>query len=92
MSLTRGCGMIGVGECEHAMKQCPFCKGTVQEERIEHVHRWKGKLYLLRNVPAEVCTQCGEAFFAPQESRAMDNIVMRQQEPQEHVSVPVYIL
>ena len=74
------------------MKECPFCKGHITLQRIEHVHRWQGKFYILRNVPAEVCTQCGEVFFAPKELGAMDDIVMRGTKPQEHLSIPVYTL
>ncbi|MDP3063926.1 MAG: type II toxin-antitoxin system MqsA family antitoxin [Chloroflexota bacterium] len=74
------------------MEQCPFCKGLVKERRIEHVHRWKGRLYVLRNVPAEVCTQCGEVFFAPAVLKAMDAIVAGRVEPAERLSVPVYSL
>lgn len=74
------------------MRSCPFCKGLVEERRVEHIHRWKGTLYILRNVPAEVCTQCGEVFFGPQALKAMDEIVTVKGEPEEHRSVPVYSL
>ncbi len=74
------------------MKQCPFCKGRVEERRVEHVHRWKGNFCILRNVAAEVCTQCGEVFFAPEALKAMDEVLSRKQEPKEHISVPVYSL
>ena len=74
------------------MKQCPFCKGRVEERRVEHVHRWEGNFYILRNVAAEVCTQCGEVFFAPDTLKAMDSIVMRRPKPEEHRSVPVFSL
>ena len=74
------------------MKQCPFCKGRIALRRIEHVHRWQGNIYILRNVPAEVCTQCGEVFFAPKELSTMDDVVMRGREPEEHLSIPVYTL
>jgi len=74
------------------VQQCPFCKGPVKKKRIEHVHRWKGSLYILRNVPVEVCAQCGEVFFAPDALKAMDRIVMRKRQPEEHLSVPVFSL
>jgi len=74
------------------MEQCLFCKGLVEARRVEHVHRWKGRLYVMRNVPAEVCTQCGEMFFAPDALKAMDAIVAGRMEPAERLSVPVYSL
>lgn len=74
------------------MKRCPFCKGLIEAQRVEHIHRWEGHLFILRNVPAEVCTQCGEVFFAPDTLHAMDDIVTRKPKPEEHYSVPVFSL
>ena len=74
------------------MKECPFCKGPILEKRIEHVHRWGEKLYILRNVPAEVCSQCGETFFGPDALKGMDRIVASEVQPEAHRSVPVYSL
>ncbi|MBI2917882.1 MAG: type II toxin-antitoxin system MqsA family antitoxin [Chloroflexi bacterium] len=74
------------------MKRCPFCRGPIEQRHIEHVHRWQGRLYILRNVPAEVCTQCGEVFFAPDALKAMDEIVMSRPKPQSRRSVPVFSL
>ena len=72
------------------MKQCPFCKGRVVSKRVEHVHRWKGQLYILQNVPVEACTQCGETFFGPDTLKAMDEIVATQPKAKRHLSVPVF--
>lgn len=74
------------------MEECFFCKGRVKESTVEHVHRWGGQLYLFRNVPAEVCSQCGEVYFAPEVLEAMDRAVLGGTAPESHVSVPVYSL
>jgi YgiT-type zinc finger domain-containing protein len=39
---------------------CSFCGGEVKEELVELDYRYKGKLYVFRNVPVGVCQQCGE--------------------------------
>ena len=54
------------------MKSCPFCKAPVKRKTIEHIHRWGGRLYLSKNVQAEVCGQCGETFLKPAVLRLMD--------------------
>jgi len=74
------------------MQECFYCKGRVEQRRIEHVHQWGGKLYLFRNVPAEVCRQCGEVYFGPETLDAIDNVVLSEVKPGEHVSVPVFSL
>ena len=43
---------------------CSYCGGGVQEQRVQKVCWWGGKLKaLIDNVPAGVCTQCGERFY-----------------------------
>ena len=74
------------------MEECFFCKGKVDQRRVEHIHNWGGQLYLFRNVPAEVCAQCGEVYFGPETLEAMDRTVLEGAKPKEHVNVPVYSL
>ena len=74
------------------MNQCVMCKGPLEDRRVEHVHQWKGQLYLLKNVPAQVCVQCGETYFGPGALEQMDRIVEDRPEPEGQISVPVYSL
>ncbi len=74
------------------MTQRPFCKGPIEPRRVEHIHRWQGEMFILRNVPADVCTQCSEAFFGPDALRDMEAIASKSVEPQGYRSVPVYSL
>lgn len=47
------------------MMQCPECLGTDFEEgSFEQPQMFQGQLVLLRNVPAQRCTQCGELVFS----------------------------
>ena len=74
------------------MTICPCCKGPIEQRRVEHVHRWDGELYILRNVPADVCTQCDEVFFGPDALKSMDDVVTKNAQPEGHRSVPVFSL
>ena len=74
------------------MTHCPFCAAPVEERLVEHIHRWKGELCILRNVPADVCVQCGETFFGPDALKAMDAVAFGEREPDESLAVPVYSL
>ena len=76
------------------MKRCYFCKGAVKPERITHVHRWKERVIILEDVPADVCQQCGELYFAPDVLKAMDQMAEygQQDKPKKQVVVPVYSL
>ena len=73
------------------MKTCYFCKGPLRVRRIEHVHEWGGERFLIRNVRAEVCGQCGEVFLAPGTLREIYRVVAKGR-PKGHVSVAVFDL
>jgi YgiT-type zinc finger domain-containing protein len=59
---------------------------------IRHVHPWRDKVFIFKNVSAEVCTQCGETYFGPEVLKQMDKVVARPPEPEEVTPVPVYSL
>lgn len=74
------------------MTTCYYCKGKVTAKRIQHIHRWGNQVFVLENVPAEVCQQCGEIYFAPEILAEMDRIVSSQAKPKTIIQVPVYSL
>ena len=73
------------------MKTCYYCKGPLRRRRIEHMHEWGGEHFLIKNVQAEVCGQCGEPFFAPTTLKEIDRLVSKGK-PRSHVSVAVFEL
>ena len=68
---------------------CYFCGGKVVEKKIEFDYRRCKKHYIIRNVPAGVCQQCGEKYFRADTSKEMDNLFHRRQEIEKYISVPV---
>lgn len=74
------------------MKSCPFCKAPLKRKAIEHIHRWGGRLYLFRNVQAEVCSQCGETFLKPALLRLMDRCTATGKVGRARLSIPVISL
>ena len=73
------------------MKTCYYCKGPLRRRRIEHMHHWDGRHFLIKNVRAEVCAQCGETFLSPPTLKEIDRLVLRGR-PQGRVSVAVYAM
>lgn len=72
------------------MTTCYFCRGRVALKRIQHIHRWGEQVFILEDVPAEVCQQCGEIFFAPDVLAEMDRIANSKARPKTTITVPVY--
>ncbi len=72
------------------MKTSYFCKGKVEPRLVEFDGRWKDSRVIIQGVPAEVCTQCGEQYFAPEVSRRLEEIAKQASHLDEpFVLVPV---
>lgn len=74
------------------MDRCYFCRSKVERQTIRHIYQWREKIIIFKNVPAEVYTQCGEAYFGPEAVEQMDKIVTGSVEPEEVAQIPVYSL
>ncbi|MEK6615709.1 MAG: type II toxin-antitoxin system MqsA family antitoxin [Bacteroidota bacterium] len=70
---------------------CFYCGGVVKEQLISRELRWKGVLFIIENVPAGVCMQCGEKFLKPQVVKMIDEILQQKKKPVKNISVPVYL-
>ena len=74
------------------MTTCPFCNAPVEKRLVERIHRWDGEIRIMRNVPADVCVQCGQTFFEPNALKTMDAVAAGGREPDARLTVPVYSL
>jgi len=50
---------------------CEFCGGKTSKKKVRRQHWLHGRLYVLENVEAEVCTACGERYF---HARTLDTV------------------
>jgi len=56
-------------------ERCSFCKGTLYEGKTDFVVKVKKEVVSITNVPAYICNHCGEAFYKPEVSRKIDQIM-----------------
>jgi YgiT-type zinc finger domain-containing protein len=54
---------------------CIVCKGELTKKDINHIADIDGHIIIIKNVPAEVCEQCGESFFENQVALTLEKIV-----------------
>lgn len=54
--------------------------------RVEHA----GKLYVIENVPARVCQETGEEYFAPETVEHIQAIIAGSASPVRVIETPVY--
>ncbi len=42
---------------------CEFCGGLTKTKKVKRQHWLRSKLYVVEDVEAEVCRECGERYF-----------------------------
>jgi YgiT-type zinc finger domain-containing protein len=63
---------------------------TLVERRVTYTIEKDGKLFVIENVPARVCVETGEQFFAPDTVEQLQRIIWEQKEPKRTIETPVY--
>ena len=61
---------------------CEFCGGNTEKKTVKKQHWLKGKLYIVENVEAEVCGQCGKKYSHAKTLDAIDQLLQSE----HHVS------
>ena len=55
--------------------RCNFCKGILREKKTEFLAHAAGEVIVIKDVPAYVCEQCGEAYYTTEISRKIDKVM-----------------
>ena len=63
------------------MSTCFYCKGKLEHKLVNHIVDLGDTIIIIKNVPAEVCTQCGETSYSNAVAKHLEEIVnmMRNQ-------------
>jgi len=61
------------------MVNCYFCKGKTKIKNVDVDFRWGDRLVVVKNVPVEVCEQCGERYYSSEISKKLDELVKKQE-------------
>ena len=65
-------------------------KETLVEQKVTYTIELDGKFIIVENVPARVCLETGERFFAPETVERLQQTVWEGQEPQRVIETPVF--
>jgi len=69
--------------------KCEFCDGITVKKIVKKHHWLNGKLYIVENVEAEVCPECGEKYFHAKTLDNIDKMLSKEHEVKEHMDVEV---
>lgn len=70
--------------------RCVVCGGKVVSKNVTFVHEYSGQLLIIKDVPAEVCTSCGETTYSPETTDEILEFAKQRFKPVETVEVPVF--
>jgi YgiT-type zinc finger domain-containing protein len=81
--------MIGKEE-KDSIRRCPLCGGTMEEGITTLPFLIAEKVIVVKNVPAEICSDCGEAYMKSQVAGIIEDILDRLEDLQSEVSIVYY--
>ena len=73
----------------HKYGDCSFCDGEVKGSKVELDYRYKGKLYIFKEVPVGVCQQCGEKYLTAKVSKEIERRIRKKEKWDKTIAVPV---
>jgi YgiT-type zinc finger domain-containing protein len=68
---------------------CDFCQGQTTSRKVTKHHWYKGRLFIIENVPAQVCRQCGERYYHATTLDAIDHLLSSDHPVKENLQVEV---
>ena len=71
---------------------CEFCGEPTVKKKVKRQHWLHGKLYIVENVDAEVCPECGERYFHAKILDAIDRMLEAKHEVKDEMVVEVVSL
>jgi YgiT-type zinc finger domain-containing protein len=71
---------------------CEFCDGQTLTKKVKKQHWLGGNLYIVENVEAEVCLECGERYFHAKTLDRIDAFLKAEHDIKARLSVEVVSL
>lgn len=72
--------------------KCEFCGGQTTKKKVKRQHWLQGRLYIVENVEAEVCSECGERYFHATILDEIDKMLEAEREVKDEMVVEVVSL
>lgn len=68
---------------------CVFCGGDIKENTVTLIKEYQGKMFIIENVPAGVCAQCGEREYSAVVASKLEMFLKKPKAIKKKVLVPV---
>ena len=60
------------------------------ETQVTYTLEYQGKFYIIEHVPARVCEETGEQFFAPETVEHIQDVIKGNKKPVRIIETPIY--
>lgn len=70
--------------------KCVFCGGKLKEVKVTFSYEDEHRYLLVEDVPAEVCTNCGEKCYSPTVTDDLLKFAKEEFHPVKTIEVPVF--
>lgn len=71
------------------LDKCYFCKGKVIQQRVTIDYRWGDDLFVIKDVPAGVCQQCGEKYLSGNVYKELERLAKGKSLPLGKMTVDI---
>lgn len=69
----------GEATMSDSITRCFFCGGTIEQVTVGNFdYRLEGRLYVIKKVPAGLCSQCGEKYVDAEVGRRLNALLAQQ--------------
>ena len=69
---------------------CFTCKGNMKEKKVNYVVDLEDRIIIIKEVPAKVCTKCGEQYFDDETAENIEKIVNQLKRLETEVLIVKY--
>ncbi|MBU1487645.1 type II toxin-antitoxin system MqsA family antitoxin [bacterium] len=71
---------------------CDFCGGELLSGKRDLEFKARHEIILCRDIPAKICTECGEAYLDAETSEKVERFLKsaKQLRPSEYIPMAVY--
>jgi YgiT-type zinc finger domain-containing protein len=73
------------------MNKCTVCQNLTERKSIRYTQEFEGELIAVENVPADICTVCGEQYFDPDVVDKLQKIIYLNK-PKKKIEVALFDL
>ena len=77
-------------DAEVTRMKCFMCKGDLEHARKTYVATLEHCVIVIKDVPAMVCTQCGEAYYTDDVSDRLEQIIDKIRDMVQEVAIVEY--